>query len=117
MSLAPLVPVEPQAPLAPMDPLGWLVPLTTNCWPEAPEGTIIISTATVLGCFGYVQCIDVGMYISLRVIDLETGDCCCPPRPLPPLSNEQFCPQKIRSEWECSLDMSFGARNNIVKRR
>ena len=38
----------------------------------------------------------------------------CPP---PPVSNEQFCPQKIRPEQECSLDMPFGARDNIAKRR
>ena len=37
--------------------------------------------------------------------------------PPPPVSNEQFCPQKIRSERECSLDAPFGARYNIAKRR
>ena len=36
-------------------------------------GTIIISTATVLVCFAYVQRIAVGMYLSLRVIDPETA--------------------------------------------
>ena len=36
-------------------------------------GTIIISTATVLVCFGYVQRVAVGMYVLLRVIDLETA--------------------------------------------
>ena len=39
------------------------------------------------------------------------------PPPLPPLvSNEQFCPKKIRSERECSLDMLFGVCDNIAKR-
>ena len=33
------------------------------------------------------------------------------------VSNEQFCPQKIRSAREGSLDTLFGARNNIAKRR
>ena len=37
------------------------------------RGTIIISTATVLVCFGYVQRVDVGMYISLMAIGLETA--------------------------------------------
>ena len=36
-------------------------------------GTIIISTATVLVCFGYVQRVDVGRYISLMAIGLETA--------------------------------------------
>ena len=39
-------------------------------------GTIIISTATVLVCFGYVQRVGVGMYILLRGIDLETAVGC-----------------------------------------
>ena len=34
---------------------------------------MIISTATVWVCFGYVQRVDVGMYISLMVIGLETA--------------------------------------------
>ena len=54
-------------------------------------GSIIISTATVLVCFGYV--------------------------PPSSLSNKQFGPKLIQSEQECSLDTSFGARDNIVKRR
>ena len=37
------------------------------------RGTIIISTATVLVCFGYVQRVDVGMYISLSIIVRETA--------------------------------------------
>ena len=36
-------------------------------------GTIIISTATVLVCFAYLQRVDVGMYISLMAIGLETA--------------------------------------------
>ena len=35
----------------------------------------------------------------------------------PPPPDEQICPNKIRSEQECSLDTPFGARDNIVKRR
>ena len=37
------------------------------------NGTIMISTATVLVCFGYVQRVDVGMHISLMVIGLKTA--------------------------------------------
>ena len=37
--------------------------------------------------------------------------------PHPPLSNEQVCSQKIRSEREGSLDTPFGACDNIAKRR
>ena len=35
----------------------------------------------------------------------------------PPLSNEQFCAEKIRSEQECLLDTPFSARDNIVKQQ
>ena len=39
------------------------------------------------------------------------------PPPPRPVSNEQFCPQKIRSERECSSDRLFSARDNIAKHR
>ena len=41
----------------------------------------------------------------------------CSSKSLPPVSNEQFCPQKIRSKRECSLDTPFSARDNIAKWR
>ena len=37
--------------------------------------------------------------------------------PPPPVSNKQFCPEKIRSEQESLLDTPFSVRDNIVKRR
>ena len=37
--------------------------------------------------------------------------------PPPLVSNEQFDPNLIRSDRECSLDTPFGAHDNIVKRR
>ena len=41
--------------------------------PLGGGGAIIISTATVLVRFGYVQHVDIGMYISLMVIGLVTA--------------------------------------------
>ena len=35
----------------------------------------------------------------------------------PPVANEQFCPKKIRSERECSLDTPFVVRDSFAKQR
>ena len=36
---------------------------------------------------------------------------------VPPVSSKQCCPQKLRSERECSLETPFGARDHLAKQQ